>query len=283
MLSHDIFSTLFVFPILNVLIAFYKLFIIIKIPGALGFAIIAMTLLIRLLFHPFFKQQIETSKKMQDLKPHLDRLSEKHKGDSKKIQQEQMRLYQEAGINPAAGCVFMLIQLPIFYALYNTFTILLQNHGSNTIIKQINNVLYLSALHIQSIDPWFFGVNLAITPEKGHAWYFLLIPLITGILQYFSVGGAMMTPQQTAKTDGTKKESGGDFQKAMNMQMKFLFPFMIGFFSYRLPIGLSLYWNIISVFTILQYKRMGKTTSTVVVADEHKSIESPKEKVKKKK
>jgi membrane protein insertase Oxa1/YidC/SpoIIIJ len=58
---------------------------------------------------------------------------------------------------------------------------------------------------------------------------------------------------------------------------------MIGFFSYRLPIGLSLYWNIISVFTILQYKRMGKTTSTVVVADEHKSIESPKEKGKKKK
>jgi YidC/Oxa1 family membrane protein insertase len=254
MVSHNIFSTLFVFPILNLLVAFYKVFLFIKVPGAFGLAIIALTLFIRLLFHPFFKQQIETSQKMQDLKPHLDKLSEKHKKDPKKLQQEQMRLYQEAGINPAAGCLFMLIQLPIFYALYNTFSLFLMNSGSK-VIQQINSVLYTPYLKISHIDPWFFGLNLAESPSKAHLWYYYLVPVITGILQYYSVGGTI--PQSTtAPANKDDKKGGSDFQSAMNMQMKFIFPFMIALFAYRLPVGLSLYWNIISIFTIIQYRRI---------------------------
>src|SRR3972149_1996700 len=181
MLTPNFFTTVFVFPILNLLVLFYKIFLFIRIPGAFGLAIVALTVVIRLILHPFFKQQIETSKKMQDLKPHLDRLSQKHKNDKKRIQEEQMKLYQQAGINPASGCLFMIIQIPVFIALYNTLSLFLLNGNATKIILQINKVLYHPILKIQAIDPWFFGFNLALSPAKAGQWYYYILPLLTAV------------------------------------------------------------------------------------------------------
>lgn len=114
------YNTVFVNPIVNLLALYHYLFSQAHIPGTLGFSIVALTISIRLLLHPFFKQQMDSAKKMQDIKPQIDSLSKKHKGDAKKIQEEQMKLYQEAGINPASGCLFMIIQIPVFIALYQT-------------------------------------------------------------------------------------------------------------------------------------------------------------------
>src|SRR3972149_8519100 len=100
------FNQIFVFPILNLLVIFYSVFIFLKVPGAFGFAIIALTVFVRILLQPFFHKQMSTAKKMQDLKPHLDKLSQKHKGDKARLQQEQLKLYQQEGINPASGCLF---------------------------------------------------------------------------------------------------------------------------------------------------------------------------------
>ncbi|KKQ01578.1 MAG: Membrane protein insertase, YidC/Oxa1 family [Candidatus Roizmanbacteria bacterium GW2011_GWA2_36_23] len=264
MLDPNLFNTLFVYPTLNILVFFYKIFLFLKIPGAFGLSILALTVFIRAILHPFFKQQIETAKKMQDLKPHLDRLSSKHKDDPKKIQQEQLRLYKEAGVNPGAGCLFMIIQLPVFIALYNTLSLLLSNGGAK-LITQINKVLYTPYIHIQTIDPWFLGFNLALSPAKSGLWYYYSIPLITAFLQYLQV--QVTTPSSpskekdkeiivSSKDANDKKDSSNDFQKAMNTQMKFIFPIMIGWFSYTLPVGLSLYWNIFSLFSIMQYKKL---------------------------
>lgn len=268
MLNPGFFNTLFVFPILNVLVLLYNIFLFIKVPGAFGLAIVGLTAIIRLILHPFFKQQLETSKKMSDLKPQLDKLSQKFKKEPKKLQEEQMRLYKEAGINPAAGCLFLIVQFPIFIALYNTLSLFLTNGNTGKIIDQINKVLYHSALKIQAIDPWFFGFNLALSPSKAGQWHYYLIPVITAILQYMQTNTTMMmnpTPPAPEKKESSAKDTGnnqdkksntGDFQKAMNTQMKYIFPLMIGYFSYTLPVGLSLYWNIFSLFSIIQYKRM---------------------------
>ncbi|NTU73307.1 YidC/Oxa1 family membrane protein insertase, partial [Candidatus Roizmanbacteria bacterium] len=254
MLSPNIFNVIFVFPIVNLLVAFYNVFLFLHIPGALGFAIILLTVLVRALLHPFFKQQLETSKKMQDIKPHIDKLQKKHKDDPKKLQQEQMRIYKEAGINPAAGCLFMIIQLPIFFALYNTLNLFLTSNTTQ-VINSVNKILYMSALKIHTIDPWFFGINLALSPAKTNNLFYLIIPVVTGLLQYFQV--KYSTPGMTSTpTKEGEKDSTGDFQKAMNTQMKFIFPLMIGWFSYTLPVGLSLYWNIFSIFSIIQYRSM---------------------------
>lgn len=256
------FNTVFFNPILNVLVGFYQLFNYIKLPGAFGFSIIALTLFVRALLHPFFKQQMDTAKKMQEMKPHLDKLQEKYKKDPKKLQEEQLKLYQQAGINPASGCLFMIIQMPVFLALYQVLGKFLEINLSKTIM-QINGALYFSFLKISTIDPWFFGINLATSPEKaGNMWYYL-VPVITAILQYFQVQTATpaMAPPTTNKEivkkgEEGKKDNGGDFQKAMNTQMKYIFPLMIGWFSMRMPVGLSFYWNIFSLFSIIQYKRI---------------------------
>lgn len=265
----DLFNTVFFNPILNILVGFYQLFSYIKLPGAFGFSIIALTLFVRGLLHPFFKQQMDTARKMQEMKPHLDKLQEKHKKDPKKLQEEQLKLYQQVGINPASGCLSMIIQMPVFLALYQVLGKFLEINLSKTIM-QINGALYFSFLKINTIDPWFFGINLATTPQKaGNAFYYL-IPVITAVLQYFQVQTA--TPampstsaveERSGKTaevgDGkNKKNDSGDFQKAMNTQMKYIFPLMIGWFSLSMPIGLSLYWNIFSLFSIIQYQRVNK-------------------------
>ncbi len=267
MLQPNFFNSVFVFPILNVLVFFYKIFLTIHLPGAFGFSLIALTVAVRLLVHPFFKQQLESSKKMADIKPHLDRLNLKHKNDKKRLQEEQMKLYQQAGINPAGSCLFMIIQFPIFIALYQTLSLLLTNGHGAKVIAEINRVLYSPLLKITAIDPWFFGLNLALTPAKAKMWVYYLIPVITGVLQYLQTQAtmpALATPaaEQSDKVGekkkDEKKDGGGDFQKAMNTQMKYMFPLMIGYFAYTLPIGLSLYWNIFSIFSIMQYRQMKK-------------------------
>ncbi|NMB84171.1 YidC/Oxa1 family membrane protein insertase [Candidatus Roizmanbacteria bacterium] len=261
MLSPNFFNTVFVFPILNLLMLLYKGFLTLNLPGAFGWSIISLTLLVRLVLHPFFRQQLETAKKIQDMKPHLDKLSHKHKSDPKKLQQEQLRLYQEAGINPASGCVFMIIQIPIFIALYNTLSLFLLNGGAGKIAASINKILYLPWLRITSpIDPWFFGFDLVLSPAKAKIWFYYLIPVVTAFLQYLQA--SVTTPPASTSAEITEKNKDGkednkeDFQKMMNTQMKFVFPLMIGWFSYSLPVGLSVYWNLFSVFSIVQYKKL---------------------------
>jgi len=251
----QLFRDIFFLPILNLLVLLYKALLFVHIPGAFGFAIIGLTMIIRGAFNPFFKKQIETSKKMAELKPHLDKLSEKHKGDPKALQAQQMKLYQEAGINPASGCLVLIIQMPIFIALYQALYEPFKHGDLSMAVKEINKMVYNSFLKIGSIDPWFFGFNLSLTPKASQQWFYLLIPLLTGALQYFQA--QVMTPS-SAPSD--KKDDGADFQKAMNTQMKFLFPLMIAWFSYTLPVGLSLYWNVFSLFSIFQYRQPKKLT-----------------------
>jgi YidC/Oxa1 family membrane protein insertase len=259
------YNTVFVNPIVNLLALYHYLFAQAHLPGTLGFSIVALTISIRLLLHPFFKQQMDSAKKMQDIKPHIDNLSKKHKGDAKKIQEEQMKLYQEAGINPASGCLFMIIQIPVFIALYQT----LQHFfvaDTAKVVMTLNKTLYAPFLHFKTLDTWFLGLNLAATPNQMKSVFAYAIPLVTGILQYFqtvSTTAGMSQTSTSAKSNlatadkagkGKETSSTDDFQKAMNTQMKYVFPFMIGWFSLSMPIGLALYWNIFSVFSIIQYE-----------------------------
>jgi YidC/Oxa1 family membrane protein insertase len=273
----EIFHTIFVEPILNILVAFYKLFLTIGLPGAFGFAIISITVLVRFILHPFFKQQMVTAKKMQDIKPHLDKLSKKHKNDAKQLQQEQMRLYKEAGINPAAGCLFAIVQIPLFIGLYQTLQLFLKTDVKGTIVKQINSDLYFPFLKIQTIDPHFLGLNLALSPSQSGHWLYLLVPVITAAFQYFQNKITLPeAPKAEPVKDGKEKKEAStseEFQKAMNTQMRYFFPVMIGYFSYTLPIGLSLYWNIFSIFSIIQHIHINKGQVTKVAKDIEKVLE----------
>ena len=258
----QIFNTIFLYPIHNILAVFYNLFLFLHIPGAFGFAIVLLVVLVRFILHPFFKQQLETTKKMQQLKPQLDKLTVKYKNDQKQLQAEQMKLYQQAGINPAAGCLFMVIQIPVFIALYNTLSTFLKVGGKEA-IALFNKTLYSPVPKITSIDSHFLGFNLAVTPQHSGIWFYYLVPLLTGILQYFQAKASLpqtTQPIEKREEDSKDKKSdiGADMQKAMSTQMQYILPVMIAYFSFTLPVGLSLYWNIFSIFSIIQYRMVHK-------------------------
>ncbi len=267
----SIFNTVFVNPISNILLFFYHIFLVIKLPGAFGFSIIALTVFIRLLLQPFFHKQMETAQKMQNLKPHLDNLSKKHGKDKTKLQAEQARLFQEHGVNPAGGCLLIIVQIPVFIALYNTLFNLF-SHGQVQVIRELNQRVYAPFLKVTSIDPQFFGFNLALSPQSAKIWYYYLIPVVTGLLQYLLTTMTMpAAPKSSAlasvEKGKEKSDNSGDFQKALNTQMKYVFPVLIGWFAFGLPVGLSLYWNIFSIFGILQQRALkSKSDSTSTLA-----------------
>lgn len=243
---------------MNLLIGIYKFLEIAHIPGAFGWAIVVLTVLIRGALNPLTKKQMESAKKLQAIKPHMDELHKKHKDDRKKLQEEQMKLYQEHGINPAAGCLPLLISFPILIGLYRVFVDVLSTGSIEEAVRQINEIMYFDFLHIQELNLWFFGLNLAEKPSQWQTagWWLLAIPVITGVLQYYQMKStqAMQTPaivpakKQEKKKDD--KESAADMAASMQKQMAIIFPFMIGFFSYSFPIGLALYWNTFSLMTI---------------------------------
>ena len=111
-------NELLINPITNLLVVLYHLFLTLRLPGAFGWAIIGLTIIIRFILQPFFRKQRETAQKMQELKPQLDELTRRHKGDRTRLQQEQAKLFKTSGVNPAGGCLLLIIQIPIFIALY---------------------------------------------------------------------------------------------------------------------------------------------------------------------
>lgn len=267
MTDPNLFNQLLIWPIVNLLIGFYRLFENMGIPGALGFAVISMTVLIRLFLHPLTVSQIKNARKMADLKPELDKLSKKYKDDKIKLQQEQLKIYQQVGINPGMGCLPLLIQFPILIALYRVFFDLLSNgEFSKSMIDDINKILYHPSLYIEKLDLAFFGANLAIKPSDwptSGVWL-LSVPVATGVLQYFQT--KLMSVSSPGKEIEKKKKKikkekkDEDLGTMMQKQMSVMMPLMIGFFSYSFPLGLSLYWNTFTIFGIIQQYKINKET-----------------------
>ncbi|MCL4199907.1 membrane protein insertase YidC [Patescibacteria group bacterium] len=258
MTNPTLWNQLFVWPIVNLLVALYKFFEWLHIPGPLGFAVIALTIVIRLILYPLMAAQMKSAKKMQQLKPHLDALNAKHKDDKKALQQAQLDLYKSHGVNPAAGCLPLLIQLPVLIALYNVFYQVLQNGNMAKLVEDLNKVLYTSSLHLSGLDLSFFGSNLGVKPSEWqtHGVWLLLIPVVTAALQWWQ--SKLMLPQSTVATGkqlevkGKEEKKPEDTAMEMQKQMAMITPIMFGMFAYQFPLGLALYWNVFGVFGIMQ-------------------------------
>lgn len=243
-------------PVLYPLIAIYKILLFINLPNPLTFSIIGLTVLIRLVLYPLMSSQIKTSQKMQKLAPELSRIKELHKGDNKMIQQETMRLYKEQGVNPASGCLPVLIQLPLLFLLYSILIDIVKEPGMVT--AKINEVITLGALKLTSpIDQSFFFFPLGKSPGQligDFGFLIFLIPLATGLFQF--IQSKMMFPS-VPKTEGSGKKDDS-FASVFQSQSTYIFPIMIAVFSFTLPLGLSLYWNAFTIFGIIQqYKIAG--------------------------
>lgn len=253
MTNPSFFNEFFIWPILNVLIAIYQVLFSLGIPYSLGFSIIVLTAVIRLVLYPLISSQLRASKKMQDLNPHIADLKERHKGDAKRLQTETMNLYKQHGVNPAAGCLPVLIQLPVLWGIYSVLQQVV-SINSQQAMSQINQIVYHPSLKLTT--PWqtdFFGIPLGQNPSQlltTLGVVVFLIPVVTGLLQF--IQSKMMFPSVAGK------KKSDDFATVFQTQSVYIFPILIGFFSFTFPVGLSLYWNTFTIFGIIQqYKISG--------------------------
>lgn len=214
-------------PILNVLVALTHL-----LGGSFGWAIIALTVIVRLISWPLTKRQLNSTKAMQEMQPKIQELQKKYGKNQQKLQQEMMKLYKEAGVNPL-GCLWpMLIQLPIWIALYQAIMSALATTPES--LLGLAQRLYSWDIANQAIPlaSSFLGLDLA---GQGN--------IILAII----VGGTMWVQQKmtTAPTVDPRQQS-------TNRMMTLLMPLMFGFLTLMFPSGLALYWaasNIIGIVT----------------------------------
>ncbi len=259
----DIFNLVFLGPIINLLVLIYQGLQFLHFPGALGFSIMFLTILIRVLVWPFTANQIKATKKMSDLKPHLDALKIKHKDDKQALAAAQMALYKEHGVNPAGGCLPAIIQIPIFIGLYQSIINILPGTGGH--IDKINSLLYFPQLKLPAtIDPGFLGINLGIKPSQfsEHGILLLLIPILTGALTFIQSKMALPKPVKPYPGDSSKekkeKEGVEEGMGQVQSQMVYMMPLMIGYFAFSFPVGLAIYWNCYTILGIIQqYKVSG--------------------------
>jgi len=233
-----VWNTILLEPILNFLILMSKYFL-----GNFGIAVIVLTILLRLLMFPLTMKQLQSSKAMQAIQPKMKELQKKYAKDQQKLSQEMTKLYKEEGANPL-GCAFpMLIQFPIWIALYQSVIQALAYTPEN--LLGLSKQLYSSA------------VIRGALPLNHH---FLWLDLTKGDIFMAILTVASMWALQKMSTQPTTDPQ----QQSMSRIMLWVMPLMFGLFSLTLPSGLSLYWvisNIISM--ILQYRVTGWGTLTM--------------------
>src|SRR3989339_71405 len=222
----QVFHSLVFQPIYNALILLYNI-----IPGHdLGVAIILLTVDVRLLLYPISKKQIESQKKLQDLQPEIKKLQDKYKGDKEKQGRALMDFYKEKKVNPASGCLPLVVQIVFFIALYQAFIA-----GIN--FNSACSDLYKSVACPDSINVNFFGILDLAKPN-------IVLAIIAAAGQFIQTKMMMTKNPVPAKK--------GDFSSIMTQQMLYLGPLLTLFIGMRFPAGLALYWVVNTLFAIVQ-------------------------------
>ncbi len=202
----------------------------------LGVAILVVTLIVRLILLPFSLHQARHAahqqKKMTGLKAELKKINERFKDDATARSQATLELYRKTGINPAGGCLPLIIQLPILIALYRVF---LSGLGPKTA-----HYLYSFVTLPTILSSNFFGINLTIP----NLW----LALLAGAAQFFQMRTMTAAPTTTPGAD----EKSAQMMASMQRNMAFMFPVMTVFITLRLPAALALYWVATTLFALIQ-------------------------------
>lgn len=196
----------------------HLLFFIYQYVGNYGIAIIVFTILVKLALYPLTADQLKHSKKLQDIQPKVAELQKKHAKDKETLNQKIMELYKEEKVNPARGCLPLLIQMPIILGLF-------------ALLK--NPVAYIKdAGMLQAIHESFLYIPDLSQPDK---W---ILPILAGVTTYFSFALTSTSPE-TANNPTMK-------------MMKYIFPLMIVWWGRSFPAGLTLYWFISTLVQLVQ-------------------------------
>jgi YidC/Oxa1 family membrane protein insertase len=192
-----------------------------------GIAIILLTILVKLLFWPLTHKSQKSMKEMQKLQPHMAKIREKYKNDKQKMNQELMGLYKTYKVNPMGGCLPMLIQLPVFFALFRVL-------GRCIELRHAPFVLWITDL--SAPDRLFnfpFRIPLMQAPYG--------IPVLTLLM-----GASMFIQQKMTPTVGDPAQA----------KMMMFLPLIFTFMFINFPSGLVLYWFVSNILSIVQQYRI---------------------------
>lgn len=210
------FNTVLYQPLLSALVFFYQ-----YLPGHdFGVAVIVLTILIKLVLSPLTLKSMKSQKLLAELQPKIQEIQRKFK-DKQQQAKETMALYKEAKINPFSGFLLILVQIPIFFALYKLFSNGFQN-------GQVD------------INPTFLNVINLSEPS-------IALAIITGVSQFFQAK-LWSSPPKTQQQTGQM----ANFMNLMQKQMLYFFPIIIVFILWKLPAALGLYWTVSNIFSIFQ-------------------------------
>ncbi len=222
------FVILFYQPILNLLIWLHN-----AIPGDdFGWAIIALTVLIKIILLPLSARALHSQKALQDLQPKVDELRKKYKDDRQQQGRELMRLYREERVSPFSSCLPLLIQLPFLLAIYQVL--------SDEVASGSLDRLYPFVASPPALDTMFLGTIDLESPS-------IAVALVAGVLQFLQT--KMLVHRRQPAVPGAADES---ITSMMNKQMLYIAPIITVVFGATLPSGLTLYWTVNTLATLIQ-------------------------------
>lgn len=270
------FNTLIVQPVFNLLVLVYAL-----LPRHnFGLAIIIFTIIVRLLMWPLVKKQLHHAKAMRELQPELKRIKKEAKGDRQKESLMTMALYKEKEVNPFASLGLLVIQIPIFIALYSGIRRVINDPQalidfSYPFIQSLGGIKALAA-NIGIFDSTLFGVidltKAALVKGSGIYWPAMLLVIGSALTQYYQSKQLMPNDADARKLKDILKDASNGKQAdqsevntAVGRSTKFFIPAMIFIFTVNLPAALSLYWMTSGIVAIFQQAR--------ILGREEKSLE----------
>lgn len=224
-----------VWPLAHALIWLDETFRNANIPYHWGFAIIAFTVLVKVVTFPLTLSQMRGMQAQKDLAPKIQELQKKYGKDREKLAQEQMKLYQEAGVNPLSGCLPLLIQMPVLFALYAALVALGPSFNNA-------NFFWIPDLGFPRYNEGLGWITNAFSNGDFVTLVaYLILPILLIVTQF------IMQKWMTASTPSTNEG-----QAQMMQQMTLVMTFMFGFFTLTVPAGLTLYWVTSNLLQMLQ-------------------------------
>lgn len=187
-----------------------------------GWAIVAMTIIVKGITWPLTMSQQRSARRMQKFQKPLQEIREKYKDNPQKMQQETMKLYRTHRINPLAGCFPVLIQIPIFFAMYCTFQTCAE--------LRLQPFLWIPDLSMPDVIPGLENVRIPLIGAQIH-----ILPILMGLTMFLNM---KLTPMPNAQKN----------QKTMFYAMMAIFPII----CYAMPSALTLYWTLQNIFTTVQ-------------------------------
>ena len=226
------------------------------VPGAIGIAIIVLTLAVRALLIPLFRRQLVSQRRMQMIQPELNEIRRQYKGDGMKIRVAQQELMKERGVNPVSGCLPVLLQLPLLFIIYSVIQNGLTSYDPTPMLH-VGGVQLVPLTCptqppapgvidpcIDTIVPWLFGLDVSHPETTVHLLGFglSLLAVASAVLQLIQ-SRMMLTP-----TDPTNDDPNVRVQR----QMMLFLPLISILYGGILPAGLFIYWIVATLFSIVQ-------------------------------